>query len=399
MKKPYRAVLIVSIVGNVALTGALMYGHYVGASATTPSKGGAAGTPVALSPAIEQADRANTLLNARQIKEIYSKLGAAGIPDAIAKRMLVGYLSEESRKAIPYQYWRPTALREMRERLAQREANESNRAAVTEALGTDAAEDPSFRTLYRPYEREFPFLGPAKQRELEAVAANRDQTLITAFQGGGESQIRPVSQRAQADMTAQLQKLLTPEEFFEYGIRTSPVSHRMLESGFEFSEDEFRAVYRAIGSSPQSLGSEAARLTPVGPGMPLDPTMGRIKSALGDRRFAEYAKRQDPTYRVLEALSQSYGIRASAVDEAYQTIIDTAATVARIQRSGPIPAPEQSQELHDRVENRDTKLKQLLGQQAFETASRSLPMLASQYPVPLATPFPGATKLPFFQSH
>ena len=71
MKRPYRAVLILSIVGNVSLTGALMYSHYLGGSPSRASERAAAGAAIPLSPAIEQADRANMLLNARQIKEIY----------------------------------------------------------------------------------------------------------------------------------------------------------------------------------------------------------------------------------------------------------------------------------------------------------------------------------------
>lgn len=101
----------------------------------------------------------------------------------------------------------------------------------------------------------------------------------------------------------ELQAVLTPGELEEFELRASPLSDRLRTAdlvGFTPSEQEFRDIFRIL----RDLQGTA---TPDDSGI-VQASQARLRSALGEKRFADYERAQDLTYRRLVEFAGQYGL-------------------------------------------------------------------------------------------
>jgi hypothetical protein len=354
--------LIASIGANVAL-GAILLLQDQGASPGTPS------ARTAQPPETSARERANLppaepAMAPAGILAFYDRLTAGGLPEMEAKRALLAWLEARMPEPPAKEYWRPAHLSDARERLARFQSREAVRAALLSAFGPSADADPAFSALFSPYRHEFPFLSPAKQRALEAIYASRDTALL-----GATTETASAVEASARSAVAEIEKLLAADELEQFRLRTSPLARQLLASGFQFSEQEFKSAFQALAAS--KTGEELTATSAFRIGSGTDETTGRLRTALGNR-FEEYQKLQDPRYQILTAVSQSFGIATTQRDAAYAAIRAAEAAIETINKSGPVLMPDSRLKLSEIAQQREERLKHLLGTKAYEVTARSL---------------------------
>lgn len=316
---------------------------------------------------------------------LHKKLRSAGVSEATARRLVALYASVVIAPMAPDQYWKPRVAREATARLARFERDQVVRKAVIEAYGPSAASDLSFGELFQPLAREFPFLAPSKQLALEQVRMIRLQRQTNAGSSAPWVNHQTVARR---DELAETSQLFSPEELREYQVRASPLAHALRDSGFNFTESEFRSAYQAL-SGTNSTPSQSAWLSESGVGSISEQALDGLKQVMGEQRLAEFRKQRDPLYGLLVAVSAPFQVTPERMEEAYRVIRQSAADVERQRRTGPVLAVAAQQRLTESVEHRDQKLLALLGAEAFGVVSRSLP---SAVPGLAAPPVPVAVR-------
>jgi hypothetical protein len=318
---------------------------------------------------IEQARREQLSIQADvrpdEVKALHSKLLEANVSETQATAIVVALVETSYRPSTPQEYWVAPDVRAAREQAARFQQHERARELLITAFGPAIAEHPAAASLFAPYSREFPFLASSKQRELER--------LVATGQGSSAENGYAPDQRAVA---AAIRTLLSAEEWTEFQMRTSPISRQLLSVGFTFTEAEFRKVFAALLSRPNADGQTPPAFTAGTP----DPQLRHaMESALGSARFVEYSKRQDPTYQVLQALSKSYGVKDTQIEAAYKIIQASAAEAGAIQSAHPVLTNSARSQLYAVTSQRDEKLRDVLGEQAYAVAARSLAVSSPNY--------------------
>ncbi|MFT3780573.1 MAG: hypothetical protein QM790_01070 [Nibricoccus sp.] len=126
------------------------------------------------------------------------------------------------------------------------------------------------------------------------------QELMADYQMGGTMlpADREKLKLLQKEQRADLEKLLTPEELFEYDLRNSPVSWRLRgwNETFDLTEAEYRALFPLYqkledqfpsDQGPSNQDAIKARRAAE------DQMQEQIKSTLGEQRYAEYKQSRD----------------------------------------------------------------------------------------------------------
>lgn len=213
---------------------------------------------------------------------LVAQLKQCGMAEGTAKQLMAQQLLNAGASPAPYEYWTPQVLRESNRQVAEAAAAEQARRDILKTEGEGAAEDPAYRTLFRPLDTEYPFLSSAKQIDLARLQAETSRRRAEAvMRRASPSELVQVRE----DFLGSLGKLLTPEELFEYQLRASPAAQALLAGGFKFEEEEFRRVFSSLiaTAGPNALASGAIPLSGAA-------AADAIRQGLGEARFGEYEK-------------------------------------------------------------------------------------------------------------
>jgi len=173
----------------------------------------------------------------------------------------------------------------------------------------------------------------------------------------------------------------------EYQLRESPTAQILAATMFDFSEAEFRKVFeiadRHTSSGIIPFGSLIAL---SGQHQPSDRKMSELKEALGEKRFLEFKRAQDPTFKLLVTIAGANGLQRDVVNQAYE-IIDMAAQKASSSGVyGPVQTGAQRQIMAGIIDERDRDLQRLLGAQSFSDLRRTLDLGAGRAVTPRFIP-------------
>jgi hypothetical protein len=115
----------------------------------------------------------------------------------------------------------------------------------------------------------------------------------------------------------ELKRLLTPRELEDFELRASPLALRLRSTdliGFSPTEEEFRGVFRVLNAAQKGESSAAQTEQP-------------LEEVLGPKRFADYRRCQDFTYRGLVEFASHFGLgteSATQVHEMREAVIQQA---------------------------------------------------------------------------
>lgn len=327
--------LAVSLVANLALVGAVVW-----RSLSPPEATGV--TPASAEPATGHEDAASAAsgssatfapdawqtLSSGSLVDVAARLEAEGFPprlrrvivEALVARQFAARRREIADMIRARPWWRSTLdgadgakLIAARQTLA-REEND----LVEALLGPDPGPS-DYVTASRRY--RYGDLPPATLAQLDRINSdygemmteikNRSQGLLLAED---REQLLYLARQGHDDVAG----LLTPEQLFEYDLRSSPEGWwlRTLTAGMNPTEEEFRALFKVRSAfiAPYSDGQyELMTAEQKATLARLEPQLNeQIRAVLTPERFAEYEIKSTPEYRQTEAIVSRLALPAEA---------------------------------------------------------------------------------------
>jgi len=210
------------------------------------------------------------------------------------------------------------------------ELEKEQRALVQELLGVDYRTEMNRYWLDENYdERMYGFLPQEKQEQLKGLQAKYDdmeQEIYTRSKGmlldEDQEQLRRIEKQREAEMA----QVLTPEELEEYQLRNSSTANSMRAqmTGFQPTEDEFRKIFRLqkvfeneFSQAFDVTDDTQAQIKARAQQDAQDALNEEVKKILGDKRFAEYQRAQDPDYRTLSQVAERFDLAPDVVNRVY----------------------------------------------------------------------------------
>ena len=251
--------------------------------------------------------------------QLVEKALRAGIPEHLAYQLALLSV-RDSTATRGEQYWRSPADRIAPQPTADREADDAARTALLRSFGPAARERPEFAAMFDQQANRFHYLPSQKQVELQriisqpAAAPDRSDSRLAVLNC-------PVG--LCGEVVAQIRVLLTDDEYFEYRLRESPLAAQLAGNGFDFTEQEFRAVFKVLGRTP---GTSSAISSGVA---------AQLAQVLGEDRFRQYERTTDPAYRLVQKATQQHPVSRAALDAAYDAIKRSERKLAEAGASSP----------------------------------------------------------------
>lgn len=266
------------------------------------------------------------------VRDFAQRLHLAGMADGTA-RLLVrdelrrGYLARQREligAAEPAEFWRSASAAADREKQAAlRRLARDNQSLLTELYGADEA-------VLAERERERRAYGPLPDAKLERIDRIHEDygemaDDVRARAGGAllavdRETLELLEQERRKDVAA----VLTPEELEVYDLQTSAMARtlRARLAAFAPSEREFRSLFElerqyearaAKGETPAAAELEKG-----------------IRAALGDVRYVEYRKTQDPQYRLAARIAERFGLPLRRAGEVHSLAESTQARLREL---------------------------------------------------------------------
>lgn len=210
------------------------------------------------------------------------------------------------------------------------ELDKEQRALVKQLLGVDYHAEVSRYLFDETYEdRMYGFLPPEKQETLKTLQSKFDeleQQIYARSKGmlldEDQEQLRLIAKQRDAELA----QVLSPEELEEYQLRNSSTANSMRAqmTGFQPNEDEFRKIFRLQKtfdnefSQGFDLTDEAQSVIKARAQQGAQEALNdEVKKILGEKRFTEYQRSQDPDYRTLSQVADRFDLSREVVDRVY----------------------------------------------------------------------------------
>jgi hypothetical protein len=271
---------------------------------------------------------------------------------------------------------------QLRQQLAALE--EEQRRLVRELLGVD------FQTELAKYwqddevleQRMFGFLPEEKQDQLRGLNGKYEaleQEIYAKSKGElipeDEEKLRMLEKEKEAEMA----KVLTPQEMEEYQLRNSSTANTLRGqlAGFQPTEEEFRKLFKLqktyddqfakafdiTDDSAMSVQSKAQQDAQRALG-------DEMKKMLGEQRYNEYVRAQDPDYQSLRNLGSRLNLPADSIASIYDMKQQAEQQKQQLE-SNPNLTPQQRQNALAAIAQETTNsIVQLMGDKGFKAYQR-----------------------------
>jgi hypothetical protein len=206
----------------------------------------------------------------------------------------------------------------------------NKRLMLVSIFGADIIQDPLFETLFKPLNDSLSFLDSDKQVAVDETRKRASMSALQRSRGGFITEMRDDRFREAEELEASLRAILTADEFTEYELRESRLAARMTETmaTFDYSELEFRDIFTIRRNNE---GSEFTKLKDRQSYRERRTASNEeIKNYLGDQRYQEFERSQDPAYRSLLTIGERYGNTTSEITEVYEISRATETEVSEI---------------------------------------------------------------------
>lgn len=170
--------------------------------------------------------------------------------------------------------------------------------------------------------------------------------------------------------------ILTAEELERYDLQTSATARtlRARLATFAPSETEFRALFRLQRDFDERFGSpngttdDAAQRDRAAAEAELN---ARIKTALGDSRYAEYRLQQHPGYRVAARIAERFGLPSKRAAEVHALSLAVQTKLQSLRADATLNATTAKEALAKLARETDERLESLLGSDGAELYKRT----------------------------
>lgn len=335
--KPGAFLFGVSFAANIMLAGALamqpgaakayfraLFQTSPSADREPPKKATAGNTTASARTTPSPAAAPAELVDARALPQLVAQLRAAGCPPALLQAVVTGLIGMhfDARRAAlrtatePAVFWKITSYDPVPTAAARRQIMDEERKALRDILGpyAYASDDANFPERRA---RQFGTLPDATVNRIRKLFADYEELTDQAF-AENPSRVTPEGRAKSAllekERRADLERLLTAEELFDYDVRNSLTARnlRMRLSEFDATEAEFRALYAAQKSyddsspaptrGPQAVEVAQRQAT-------AEQQLGAdFRRLLGEERYTEFQRTNDTPYRQARAFVVRQGL-------------------------------------------------------------------------------------------
>ena len=215
--------------------------------------------------------------------------------------------------------WDDPVLRERQRKIQDLELE--RRTLIKDLLGVDYQQEAQ-KLVGGPsiFDRMYGFLPDDKRERVQGIVERsslREQELYQEADGDLSAEQRAHLKKLREATRAQLAASMSPAELEEYDLRNSPSAHALRANlaGMELTADEFKALFR-VRKAFDDRAEEAG-----GPAPDRDRDQKQLddqmRAALGEARFAEFKRAQDPDFQNLYRVAERYQLPPSAAAKLY----------------------------------------------------------------------------------
>ncbi len=319
-----------------------------------------------------------------------ARLRSEGCPPALLRaiiservqRIFDIRLREIRSNAEPHAYWKaglaPSLLGNATTRASLRELWQEQTTLLKNLLGPDA-ESPADAASLDMQRRRYGNLSSEKIAQINLI--NTDYSdLSTQIRRDAAGLMLPQDREALAYLESQQREdllgVLTPDEYQDYLLRTSPKANSLRRQliGLQPTEQEFRTVFALHHAFDETYGNTRRRNTPEWQAerrAAQQKLVDEVKAALGPERGAEYELSRDSNYVEAVVFTESQQLpKVTALE--IRDVQRAAQDQANALRTNRTLAPEERAAQLDAVlQAAETRLKAALGERAFEAYRNS----------------------------
>ncbi|HWA08719.1 MAG TPA: hypothetical protein VG838_04545 [Opitutaceae bacterium] len=325
-------------------------------------------------------------LTAGDLPDVVTRLRAEGFPPKLVRAIVGALVAEhfaDRSKAIAdaiaaQPWWRAnpaagTSLAEQKITAMRRRLNSDERDMVYQLLGPDTDLSEYERTAAQ---QRYGNLDPDRIERLNRL--NSDYTdLMSDARLEAKNIILPedreklgfLEQQKQADLA----KLLSPEELFEYNLRSSSIATRLHTqlAAFDPSEDEYRAIFKVQQDFDAQYADGRMAFLTVDERRDrrdaLSSVTDQLKDVLSPERFADYQLMTSPSYLQTSQLVTSLSLPATATADIVGVQRDATSRMTAIVADRSLTNAQRGAQLQALAEEASTKLTATLGENGMAT--------------------------------
>lgn len=223
-----------------------------------------------------------------------------------------------------------------------------------------------------PYlQRQYGSLPSDKLNKLMHIQEDYSE-MIAEYQTGG-TQLpadREKLKLLQQEQRADIAKLLTTEELFEYDLRNSPASWRLRgwNDSFDLAEAEYRALFPLYqkledqfpsDQGPSNAETDKARKTAE------EQMQDQIKAALGDARYADYKQSRDPSAQQENRLVLRLGLPLTTASQLVEAKKDFQEKTKSIAKDKDLSGEQKKDKLAALAQASQDRVTSLIGEQGI----------------------------------
>lgn len=363
-------------------TAAKSAAHGDSAPSTASSSSGTASS--ARAAADQAAGNAWQAFRGNDLKSLADRLRAAGFPLSVIRSVLYNEIAERTsarRKALfgdvpDVPFWKNNngtgPYNDPKVMAAMRELSKESAQLIKDALGPDANDQSDEAKAYakRAY-GDLPFDKIEQIQKIVSDYSELRQQVYAASNGGVQlPEDREKLTLLDKEQRADIAKLLSPQEFAEYDIRSSPTSAQLRSrlATFKPTEEEFRAIYQIQLAADEQMGGgnvytseqytqRQAKQKEVD---------AQIQAMLTPDRATQYQLATDPAYSQINRIAARFDLPAQvALDVvAVQKDVQQRATALRANRE--LPPVQRTAQLTALQQEAQAKVASTLGPRGFE---------------------------------
>ncbi|MDA0788833.1 MAG: hypothetical protein O2780_05160 [Proteobacteria bacterium] len=310
--------------------------------------------------------------------DLADTLARLGVPEDTVKALLLAAIDRDTESTrMPYEvqtpYWKKPDRNRYEVVQAAIDAEEQKRRLILDLFGEAAVDDPLFADLFRPYDDSLPFLTSDKQIALDSLVRSTQAIQAELRSEGLLRETREEMRLVADDLDRSLRELLTSDEYHEYQLRESRTAEAMRHSmdGFDYGEQEFRDIFDIRNKLDFDAIREAGggREAFAGARQTID---SEIRDYLGEARFEEYSRLQDPRYRSLQAIGERYGAADDEMIEVYEITRDMGERAQVISAGGGLSRQELRARIGQMQSEAHDQIVDLVGAEVAESVRQNI---------------------------
>ena len=302
-----------------------------------------------------------------------AQLRERGLSEYLVRQMVLAainrdFLAEEQSRQITTPYWQRPERNRYETVMTALSNEEAKRTLLLDIFGEDIAEDPVFAGLFKPLDEALAFLSSDKQIALDSLRRSGQAAIMV--QGSGflredRTEIRATA----ADLNRAIEELLTPDEYLEVQLRDSRLAQSIKRNmdGMDYGEQEFRDIFQirhALESDAEQASGPGGRDAIIAA---REATNEQVRDYLGDERFTEYERLQDPLFRSLKTVGERYNASDADVVAVYDLTNQANTEIRALSQNKQLTAQETRQRVEQIQAEMQNEIVDLVGKDAADS--------------------------------